>query len=144
MNHFLFKFLICATAFVGLVSNKAQAQLSSNPDKFLGNITTGWPGDMDTNGFIFSEYWNQVTHENGTKWGTVEGTRGKFNWGPADVAYNYAKEHGFPFKFHTFVMVELLAHGWLCARNMSPSLKSERRKGAYPTTYRACITLFSP
>ena len=102
MNHF-FKILICAAAFLGLVSNTASAQLSTNPDKFLGNITTGWPGDMDTNGFIYSEYWNQVTHENGTKWGTVEGTRGKFNWGPADVAYNYAKEHGFPFKFHTFV-----------------------------------------
>lgn len=58
---------------------------------------------MDTDGFIFSEYWNQVTHENGTKWGTVEGTRGKYNWGPADVAFNYAKEHGFPFKFHTLV-----------------------------------------
>lgn len=90
-------------AFVGLFSNTASAQLSSNPDKFLGNITTGWPGDMDTDGFIFSEYWNQVTHENGTKWGTVEGTRGKYNWGPADVAFNYAKEHGFPFKFHTLV-----------------------------------------
>ena len=90
-------------AFVGLFSNTASAQLSSNPDKFLGNITTGWPGDMDTDGFIFSEYWNQVTHENGTKWGTVEGTRGKYNWGPADIAFNYAKEHGFPFKFHTLV-----------------------------------------
>lgn len=90
-------------AFVGLFFNTASAQLSSNPDKFLGNITTGWPGDMDTDGFIFSEYWNQVTHENGTKWGTVEGTRGKYNWGPADVAFNYAKEHGFPFKFHTLV-----------------------------------------
>ena len=103
MNRFLIQFFVCTATFVGLVSNKVQAQLSSNPDKFLGNITTGWPGDMDTNGFIYSEYWNQVTHENGTKWGTVEGTRGKFNWGPADVAYNYAKEHGFPFKFHTFV-----------------------------------------
>ena len=103
MNRFLIQFFVCTATFVGLVSNKVQAQLSSNPDKFLGNITTGWPGDMDTNGFIYSEYWNQVTHENGTKWGTVEGTRGKFNWGPADVAYNYAKEHGFPFIFHTFV-----------------------------------------
>ena len=102
MNHF-FKSLICTAAFVGLFSITASAQLSSNPDKFLGNITTGWPGDMDTNGFIFSEYWNQVTHENGTKWGTVEGTRGKYNWQAADVAANYAKKHGFPFKFHTFV-----------------------------------------
>ncbi len=78
----------------------ATAQLSSNPDKFLGNITTGWNNDMDTDGFIFSDYWNQVTPENATKWGSVETTRGRFNWGGADKAANYAKKHGFPFKFH--------------------------------------------
>jgi GH35 family endo-1,4-beta-xylanase len=88
---------------VAMSTMTAQAQLSTNPDKFLGNITTGWPGSMDTDGFIYSDYWNQVTHENGTKWGTVEGTRGKFNWSYADKAAKYAKEHGFPFKFHTFV-----------------------------------------
>ena len=88
---------------VAMSTMTAQAQLSTNPDKFLGNITTGWPGSMDTDGFIYSDYWNQVTHENGTKWSTVEGTRGKFNWRYADVAADYAKEHGFPFKFHTLV-----------------------------------------
>jgi GH35 family endo-1,4-beta-xylanase len=81
-----------------------QAQLSTNPDKFLGNITTGWNNDMDTDGFVFSDYWNQVTPENATKWGSVEGNRhGTYNWGGADKAYKYAKEHGFPFKFHTLV-----------------------------------------
>lgn len=102
MTHLFRKSIFCA-AFIGLFSNSASAQLSSNPDKFLGNITTGWPGDMDTDGFKFHEYWNQVTHENGTKWATVEGRRGKFDWRAADIAANYAKEHGFPFKFHTFV-----------------------------------------
>ena len=102
MTHLFRKSIVC-TAFIGLFSNSASAQLSSNPDKFLGNITTGWPGDMDTDGFKFHEYWNQVTHENGTKWATVEGRRGKFDWRAADIAANYAKEHGFPFKFHTFV-----------------------------------------
>lgn len=79
------------------------AQLSTNPDKFLGNITTGWPGSMDYNGFKYSEYWNQVTPENGTKWGTVEGTRNSYYWSGADPAFKYAKEHGFPFKFHCLV-----------------------------------------
>lgn len=102
MNRFLSKTFLCV-AFVGLFFNPASAQLSSNPDKFLGNITTGWPGEMDTDGFIFSEYWNQVTHENATKWQCVEGTRGKYDWRAADVAADYAKEHGFPFKFHTLV-----------------------------------------
>ena len=102
MNRFLSKTSLCV-AFVGLFFSTASAQLSSNPDKFLGNITTGWPGDMDTDGFIFSDYWNQVTHENATKWQCVEGTRGKYDWRAADVAADYAKNHGFPFKFHTLV-----------------------------------------
>lgn len=86
-----------------MLSADAYAQLSSNPDKFLGNITTGYGSDMDHNGFVFSNYWNQVTPENATKWEQVEGTRGQFNWWGADKAYNYATQHGFPFKFHTFV-----------------------------------------
>ena len=89
-------------AGIWTVSLGAQAQLSTNPDKFLGNITT-W-NSMDTDGFIFADYWNQVTPENATKWQSVEGNRhGTYNWGDADKAYKYAKEHGFPFKFHTLV-----------------------------------------
>jgi GH35 family endo-1,4-beta-xylanase len=80
----------------------ASAQLSTNPDKFLGNITTG-NSEMDHDGFRFSDYWNQVTPENATKWQSVEGTRGVYNWGGADNAANYAKQHNFPFKFHTFI-----------------------------------------
>ena len=85
------------------VSGQASAQLSTNPDKFLGNITTGWPGSMDYDGFKYSDYWNQVTPENGTKWSTIEGTRGQYNWYGADPAYNYAKNHNLKFKFHTLV-----------------------------------------
>jgi len=81
----------------------ASAQLSTNPDKFLGNITTDWPGSMDYDGLKYSDYWNQVTPENGTKWGTVEGTRGSYYWDGADPAFDYAKNHGFPFKFHTLI-----------------------------------------
>lgn len=58
---------------------------------------------MDYEGFKFSDYWNQVTPENATKWQSVEGTRGQYNWGGADIAANYASQHGFPFKFHTLV-----------------------------------------
>ena len=91
-------------AGIAMMTVTAKAQLSTNPDKFLGNITTGWNSDMDTDGFIFADYWNQVTPENATKWGSVEGNRhGTYNWGGADKAAKYAKEHGFPFKFHTLV-----------------------------------------
>ena len=91
--------LICCCL---LVPSAMQAQLSQNPDKFLGNITTEWT-NMDYEGFVFSDYWNQVTPENGSKWGIVEGTRGQYNWWNTDVAANYAKQHKFPFKFHTLV-----------------------------------------
>lgn len=80
---------------------QANAQLSSNPDKFLGNITTS--GQVDFGNEKFYTLWNQITPENETKWSSIEGQRGRFNWGGADNAYNYAKEHGFPFKFHTLV-----------------------------------------
>ena len=85
-------------------AGQASAQLSTNPDKFLGNITTDWPGSMDYDGFTYSDYWNQVTPENATKWQSVEGsTHGQYNWAGADIAYNYAKEHNLLFKFHTLV-----------------------------------------
>lgn len=93
----VFLFLVaCGSLLVGV-----QAQLSTNPYKFLGNITTTY--NMDTDGFIFSDLWNQVTPENETKWSSIEGNRGSFNWGGADNAYNYAKRKGFPFKFHTLI-----------------------------------------
>ncbi len=78
------------------------AQLSSNPDKFLGNITTS--GNVDAGGGVPAYYklWNQITCENESKWGSVEGTRGNFNWG-CDRAFNYANQHGFTYKFHALV-----------------------------------------
>lgn len=77
----------------------ANAQLSSNPDKFLGNITTR--GQVDYGSEKFYTLWNQITCENETKWASVEGTNDNFRWN--DAAYNYAKNHNFPFKFHALV-----------------------------------------
>ena len=76
----------------------SQAQLSQNPNKFLGNITTAYQIRDD-----FSTYWNQLTPENETKWGSIEGTRDVYNWESVDREYNYCKEHGFAFKFHTLI-----------------------------------------
>jgi endo-1,4-beta-xylanase len=65
--------------------------------KFVGNIIAG---SAPSN---FATYWNQVTPENATKWGSVEGSRDSMNWSQADTAYNYAKSNGMTFKFHTLV-----------------------------------------
>lgn len=51
----------------------------------------------------FTAYWNQVTPENGGKWGSVETTRDVMNWTDADAAYNLAKTNGFLFKWHVLV-----------------------------------------
>ncbi|MBR2113474.1 MAG: endo-1,4-beta-xylanase [Prevotella sp.] len=79
-----------------------QAQVSQNPNKFLGNITTSY--NVDAGGGVPQYYklWNQITCENESKWSSVEGTRGNFNWG-SDKAFNYAKEHNFTYKFHALV-----------------------------------------
>lgn len=66
--------------------------------KFVGNITTGGQVRSD-----FIQYWNQITPENEGKWGSVEGTRNQFNWGPLDRIYEYARQHKIPVKAHTFV-----------------------------------------
>ncbi|MBO4451240.1 MAG: endo-1,4-beta-xylanase [Bacteroidaceae bacterium] len=98
-----------------LVSVTAQAQLSSNPDKFLGNITTRY--NVDYGNEKYYTLWNQITCENESKWGSVEGTRGSFNWG-CDNAVNYAKQHNFPFKFHALIWGAQYPN-WL--PNLSPS-----------------------
>ena len=101
MNRIIKSIILLAAV---MLSADAYAQLSSNQDKFLGNITTGWPGSMDWDGFKYSDYWNQVTPENGTKWGTVQGGgKNSYSWTGADNAFRYAQQHGFPFKFHCLV-----------------------------------------
>ncbi len=90
--------------FALLFPMKSHAQLSTNPDKFLGNITTRY--NVDAGGGVepFYKLWNQITPENETKWDAIEGSRrGSFNFSGADRAANYAKQHGFPFKYHTLI-----------------------------------------
>lgn len=97
------KQILCALTFCAtLLPMNSSAQLSSNPDKFLGNITTRY--QMDAGGGVpkFYQLWNQVTCENESKWGSVEGTKGSYNWG-CDNAFNYAKQHNFTYKFHALV-----------------------------------------
>lgn len=94
-----------------------KAQISSNPYKFLGNITTSY--NVDAGGGVpkFYELWNQITCENESKWASVEGSRGNFNWG-CDNAFNYAKSHNFTYKFHALVWGSQYP-SWL--ENLSPS-----------------------
>jgi GH35 family endo-1,4-beta-xylanase len=85
--------------------------------KYLG---AAWsPGTASLN---FANYWNQITPENGGKWGTVEGTRDVMNWAQADEAYALAKGHGFKFKWHTLVWGSQQP-GWIAALTPAEQLE---------------------
>ena len=86
--------LILAALSLPLAAN---AQLAAGKDKFLGNIV---PNTVPAN---YNTYWNQITPENSSKWGSVEGTRDVMNWTALDAAYNHAKANGYKFKLHTLV-----------------------------------------
>lgn len=88
-------FVLLSALVFPMLAQEANAGLADS--KFLGNIVQdSVPSNFDT-------YWDQVTPENSTKWGSVESSRDSMNWSAADTAYNYAKSNGFPFKFHTLV-----------------------------------------
>lgn len=95
--------LIISAIIAGMLSTGSmKAQVSSNPNKFLGNITTSY--NVDAGGGLpnYYELWNQITCENESKWASVEGTRNSYNWG-CDNAFNYAKQHNFTYKYHALV-----------------------------------------
>lgn len=71
--------------------------LADGLDKWLGNIySRNHIPD-------FANYWNQVTPENASKWGSVERSRGNYSWGNLDAAYNLAKDNDMPFRFHVLL-----------------------------------------
>lgn len=71
--------------------------LANDKPKFLGSAYSS------TQAPDFEFYWNQITPENASKWGSVEGTRDVMNWGGLDEAYNFAKVNGFQFRFHVLI-----------------------------------------
>jgi endo-1,4-beta-xylanase len=80
------------------VSGAAGAGNLQWPKKFCGNIPQR--GQIASN---YDTYWDQITPENEGKWGSIEGTQGKFNWTALDKIHDYAKQHNIPFKQHNFV-----------------------------------------
>lgn len=95
----LFFLAIMAFSFV------MATRLIAAPD-WIGNIIAS---SIPEN---FTNYWNQVTPENGTKWDSIEMTRDTFNWTMADRCYNFAKSHGFPFTFDNLIWGSMHA-AWL-------------------------------
>jgi len=70
--------------------------------EFVGNITTG--NVVDTDGKVFSTYWDQISPENAGKWGSVQtSATATFNWRTLDAIYDYTQTKGILFKEHTFI-----------------------------------------
>jgi len=107
----LFSFALTLAAAV-LLAAPAGAQIAAGKSKYLGSIT------RDSVPSNFGTYWNQVTPENATKWGSVENTRNVMNWAAADAAYNWAQTNGYPFKFHTLVWGSQFPN-WLTNSNLT-------------------------
>ncbi|MEN9354818.1 MAG: hypothetical protein RL318_2143 [Fibrobacterota bacterium] len=76
----------------------ASAQMAKGATKFLGNITTSGALRSD-----FFTYWNQLTPENETKWGSIESSPGVRNWTKVKAYYDACKTNKAKFKFHTFI-----------------------------------------
>ena len=95
-----------ALAFSLATATLSFAALADGGAKFLGNITTSSQirSDMGT-------YWNQLTNENGCKWGSIHSVdnsgKSKFNFNGFDSCengYKWAKaEPGRHFKFHALI-----------------------------------------
>lgn len=101
-------FLTSLMGLAALSSAFGQIDNQNKNGKFLGNITTTYENwqeycDLDCNNYKYSDYWEQVTCENATKWGSVHSGFGQFNWNNADRTYNYCKSHGLIFKFHALI-----------------------------------------
>jgi endo-1,4-beta-xylanase len=71
--------------------------LATGKSKFLGGVSS------PSQNLHLAAYFNQVTPENGGKWGSVEPTRDDMSWNDFDVAYALAKSNGFPFRMHTLI-----------------------------------------
>lgn len=94
-NKLILIFFIAATSTFGQTS--PVKPIADGLTKFLG---CAWSSNQNLN---FQNYWNQVTPENGGKWGSVERTRGVMNWSDMDAAYNLAQKYGYQFKQHTLI-----------------------------------------
>lgn len=84
-------------AKLGAQAAPAGPPLAEGHIKFLGGI---YSTPQSPN---LTAYFNQITPENASKWGSAEATRDVMNWTEVDAAYALAKQNGFPFRFHVLL-----------------------------------------
>ena len=87
-------FFVCSLFLFLQTQQVAFGQLATCKQKYLGNIVGSYVPDH------YTQYWNAVTAENGCKWGSIERTKGQYNWIDADKSYNLALENDYEFRYH--------------------------------------------
>ena len=116
-----FAFSLAASAMAQTTGHHG---LAEGEYKFLGNISASsvgcgsgcaWtsyfdqPFDYDNK---FHTLWNQVTPENAGKWGSVEATKGTYNFGTMNRIWDNSAYFIEAFRFHTLVWGSQLPTWW--------------------------------
>jgi endo-1,4-beta-xylanase len=71
--------------------------------EFIGVATDQGLLQSGSNAEIIQANFGQVTGENSMKWGSLEATRGSYNWGPADFLADWATTNGKLIRGHTLI-----------------------------------------
>lgn len=69
----------------------------------IGNRFLGTAPGSNADFIHAATYFNQITPEDASKWGSIEATRDVMDWSGLDQAYDFAKANGFPIKLHTLI-----------------------------------------
>ncbi len=96
MKYCVLRLIVLTWFFSGLFL-QTLGQLAAGKEKYVGNIGGG---NISSD---FGTLWNQITPENGGKWGSVEANMNVMSWGTMDVVNNYSKTKGIPIRFHTLI-----------------------------------------
>jgi GH35 family endo-1,4-beta-xylanase len=90
--------LACGLSTVSVLAQTPPSRpLADGHIKFFGGIYS------ELQKANLENYFNQVTPENASKWGSVEGTRDVMNWTEVDAAHALAKQNGYVFRFHVLL-----------------------------------------
>ncbi|GHE64434.1 non-reducing end alpha-L-arabinofuranosidase family hydrolase [Streptomyces capitiformicae] len=96
---------------------------AADSGRYFGTaVASGKLGDSTYSTLLDREF-NMITPENEMKWDTIEPSRGKFNFAPADSIVSHASAHGQRLRGHTLVWHSQLP-GWVSSIKDAGTLRS--------------------
>jgi endo-1,4-beta-xylanase len=104
------KILFVLAAFAAMVGAQVTGSVHNGPLATGRGMHLGAAVTFPTNATILTNYdtvlsneYNTVECENAMKFGSIEATRNKFTWGPADAILSFAQQHGMSTRGHNFI-----------------------------------------